>query len=43
MADDHVAPEAEEFFRAWAKGRRETESPKSEGRKESVAGQSKMR
>ena len=43
MAEDHGVPEAEEFPRAWTRGRTETESPKSERRKESVAGQYRMR
>ena len=37
MAEDHRAPEAGQLSRAWTRGRRE--SPKSERRKESVAGQ----
>ena len=43
MAEDHGAPEAGQLPRAWTRGRRETESPKSERRKESVAGQCRMR
>ena len=44
MAEDHGAPEAWKFPRAWARGRRETrESPKSERSGESVAGQCRMR
>ena len=35
--------EAGQFSRVWTRGRRETESPKSERRKESVAGQCTMR
>ena len=44
MAEDHGAPEAGQISRAWTRGRRETrESPKSERRKESVAGPCRMR
>ena len=43
MADDHGAPEAEQLPRVWTKGRKEIESPKSERRKQSVAGQCRMR
>ena len=43
MAEDHGAPEAGQLPRAWTRGRKETESPKSERRKESVAGQCRMR
>ena len=49
MAEDHGAPEAGKLPRASTRGRRETEvverqrSPKSERRKESVAGQCRMR
>ena len=44
MAEDHGAPEAEQLLRVWTRGRKETkESPKSERRKESVAGQCRMR
>ena len=41
MAEDHGAPEAGQLPRAWTRGR--GESPKSERRKESVAGQYRMR
>ena len=34
---------AGQLSRAWTRGRKETESPKSERRKESAAGQSRMR
>ena len=40
MAEDHGAPEAGQLPRVWTRGRRET---KSERRKESVAGQCRMR
>ena len=30
MAEDHAAPEAGQLPKAWTRGRRETESPKSE-------------
>ena len=44
MAEDHGAPEVGQLPRAWGRGRRETEiCPKSERRKESVAGQCRMR
>ena len=43
MAEDHGAPEAEQLPRVWTRGCREIESPKSERRKESVAGQCRMR
>ena len=43
MAVHHGAPEAEQLPRVWTRGRKETESPKSERRKESVAGQCRMR
>ena len=43
MAEDHGAPEDGQLPRAWTRDRRETESPKSERRKQSVAGQSRMR
>ena len=43
MAEDRGAPEAGQLPRAWTRGRRETESPKSERRKESVAGQCRMK
>ena len=43
IAEDHGPPEAGHLPRAWTRGRRETESPKSERRKESVAGQRRMR
>ena len=43
MAEDYGVPEAGQLSRAWTRGRRETESPKSERRKESVAGQRRMR
>ena len=44
MAEDHGAPEAGQLPRVWARGRKEIrESPKSERRKESVAGQCRMR
>ena len=43
MAEDHGAPEAGQLPRVWTRGCRETESPKSERRKESVAGQRRMR
>ena len=43
MAEDHGAPEAGQLPKAWTRGRNKTESPKSERRKESVAGQCRMR
>ena len=43
MAEDHGAPEASQFPRAWTSGRRDRESPNSERRKKSVAGQCRMR
>ena len=43
MAEDHGAPEAKQLSRARTRGRREIESPKSKRRKESVAGQCRMR
>ena len=43
MAEDHGAPEAGQLPRAWIRGRSNKESPKSERRKESVAGQCRMR
>ena len=33
MAEDHGAPEAGQLPRVWTKGRKETESPKSERRR----------
>ena len=33
MAEDHGAPDAGQLSRAWTRGRRETESPKSERRR----------
>ena len=39
MAEDHGAPEAEQLPRVWTRGRRDKESPKSERRKEFLAGQ----
>ena len=41
MAEDCGAPEARKLPRAWTRGRREP--PKNERRKESVAGQCRMR
>ena len=38
MAEDHGAPETAKLPKVWPRDRRETESPKSERRKESVAG-----
>ena len=43
MAEDQGAPEAGKLPRVWTRGRREIESPKSERRKDSVAGQCRMR
>ena len=43
MAKDHGASEAGQLPRAWIISRRETESPKSERRKEYVAEQCRMR
>ena len=43
MKEDHGAPEAGQLPRVWTKGQRDRESPKSERRKESVAGQCRMR
>ena len=43
MVENHGAPEARQLSRVWTKGRRETESLKSERCKESVAGQCRMR
>ena len=43
MAGDYGAPEAGQIPRVWTRGRRDRESPKSERRKESVAGQCRMR
>ena len=43
MAENHGAPEAGQLPKAWTKGRRETELPKSEWREESVTGQCRMR
>ena len=40
MAEDHGAPEAGQLSMVWTRGHRE--SPKSERRKESVAGQCRM-
>ena len=40
MAEDHGAPEAGQLPRVWTRGHKET---KSERRKESVAGQCRMR
>ena len=39
MAEDHGASEARQLPRAWTRGSRDRESPKSERRKEYVAGQ----
>ena len=39
----HGAPEAEKLPRAWTRVRRDRELPKSERRKESVAGLGRMR
>ena len=38
MAENHGAPEALQFSKAWTRGRKERESPKNERCKESVAG-----
>ena len=43
MVEDHGAPEAGQLPRILTRGRKETESPKSERRKESVAEQCRMR
>ena len=43
MAEDRRAPEAGKLPMAWTSGRKETESPKSERRKEFVTGQCRMR
>ena len=43
MEEDHGAPEAGQLPRVWTRSRRGIESPKSERRKESVAGQCRMR
>ena len=48
MAEDHEAPEAGQFPTVWTRGRKETEkeeteSPKSERRKESVARRNKQK
>ena len=43
MAEDHGAPKDGQLSSVWTRGRRETESPKSERRKKSVAGQCRMR
>ena len=43
MADDHGAPKAKQFSWAWIRGLREAELPMSKRRKESVAGQCRMR
>ena len=44
MAEDHGAPEAGQLPRVWPEViERDRESPKSERRKESVAGQCRMR
>ena len=44
MAGNYRAPEAGQLSRVWTRGRTETrELPKSEQRKESVAGQCRMR
>ena len=43
MVEDHGDPEAGQLSRALTRGRKETESAKSERRKESVAGQRRMR
>ena len=43
MAGDHGAPEARKLPKVWTRGRRETDSLKTERRKESVAGQCRMR
>ena len=43
MAGDHGAPEARKLPKVWIRGRKETDSPKSERRRESVAGQCRMR
>ena len=40
MAEDHGAPESGQLPKVWTRGRRQTrESPKSERRKEFIAGQ----
>ena len=43
MAEDHGAPKAGQLPRALTRGRRETESPKSERRKGFFAGQCRIR
>ena len=43
MAEDNGAPEAGKLPRVWTRGRRDRELPKSERRKEAVAGQCRMR
>ena len=43
MAEDHGAPEAGQLPRLDQRSYRDIESPKSERRKESVAGQCRMR
>ena len=43
MAEDHGALEAGQISRASTRGRGDRQSPKSERRKESVAGQCRMR
>ena len=43
MAEDRGAPEAGQLSRVWTRDRRDRESPKSERRKESVAGQCRVR
>ena len=43
MAEDHGAPDAVQLPRVWTRDLRDRESPKSERRKESVAGQCRMR
>ena len=43
MAEDHGDPEVGQFSRSWTRDRRETESPKSERRKESLGGKRRMR
>ena len=42
-AEDHGAPEIGQLSRVWTRGRRDRESPKSERREQSVAGQCRMR
>ena len=43
MAKDHGPPAAGKLSRAWSRSRKETESPKKEQCKESIAGQCRMR